>query len=145
SLFRPINMILKVDTRFFIPAASQYEAAAMVFETGKLRYGNANPDSPDFDSLADFISEGDCIELKLPWQLLNFSDPSRMSIHDDYYVNYGIDYIDTDSLKVGVSDGSDSRRIPTASFPLKGWGNHVTYHERLKRSYYILQEYWTTH
>ena len=68
-----------------------------------------------------------------------------MSIHDDYYVNYGIDYIDTDSLKVGVSDGSDSRRIPTASFPLKGWGNHVTYHERLKRSYYILQEYWTTH
>jgi len=144
-LFRPINMILKVDTRFFIPAASQYEAAAMVFETGKLRYGNANPESPNFDSLADFISEGDCIELKLPWQLLNFSDPSRMSIHDDYYENFGIDYMDIDSMNVGVSDGLESRRIPTTAVSMNGWENHVTYHERLKRSYYILQEYWRAH
>ena len=30
-----------------------------------------------------------------------------------------------------------------ASLELEGWGKDVTYHERLKRSYYILQEYWT--
>ena len=29
-----------------------------------------------------------------------------------------------------------------ASFPLEGWGRTVTYHERLKESYYILQNYW---
>ena len=29
-----------------------------------------------------------------------------------------------------------------AGFPLEGWGQSVTYHERLKRSYYILQDYW---
>ena len=33
-------------------------------------------------------------------------------------------------------------RIPMSSFPLEGWGKSVTYHERLKESYYILQEYW---
>ena len=145
SLFVPINMILKADSRFFIPAATQYEASAMVFETGKLKYGNANPESPNFDSLADFISSGDCIELKLPWQLLNFSDPSRMNIHDDYYVNYGIDYLHIDSIELGVGEASLNGRIHAVSVPMKPWENHVTYHERLKRSYYILQEYWTTH
>jgi len=144
-LFGPINMILKVDSRFFIPAATQYEASAMVFETGKLRYGNANPESPDFDSLADFIAEGDHIELRIPWQLLNFSDPSRMSIHDDYYVNYGIDYIDIDFIELGIGEAAADGRIHAVTVPMTGWGNTVTYHERLKRSYYILQEYWTTH
>lgn len=141
--FRPINMILKVDQRFYVPLSDEGDAAAMYFETGALRWGNANPDSPAFDSLADYIAAGDCVEVKLPWQLLNFDDPSRMSIHGDYYENYGIDYTNVNSMSVGVSDGSDTGRIPTVTLPLKGWGNRVTYHERLKRSYYILREYWT--
>ena len=33
-------------------------------------------------------------------------------------------------------------RIPMAAFPLEGWGKTVTYHERLKESYYILRDYW---
>ena len=145
SLFRPINMILKTNSHFFIPESGLYESAAMCFETGKLKYGNANPDSPDFDSLADFIAKGDYIEIRVPWQLLNFADPSRMSIHDDYYKNYGIDYITISSMEVGISDSTDKRCLPSASVPLKGWGNHVTYHERLKSSYYILRDYWTSH
>ncbi|MBQ7726597.1 MAG: hypothetical protein IJT66_05570, partial [Clostridia bacterium] len=144
-LFRPINMILKVDSRFFISASGLDEAAAMCFETGKLKYGNANPESPDFDSLADYISAGDSVELKIPWQLLNFADPSRMSIHDDYYENYGIDYMNIRSMNVGVSDGDDGSRISSNAFSLKGWGNHVTFHERPKRSYYILKDFWTAH
>lgn len=144
-LFRPINMILKVDSRFFVSAKELDEAAAMYFETGKLKYGNANPESENFDSLADFISNGDYVEIKIPWQLLNFSDPSRMSIHDDYYEQYGIDYISIDSMDVGISDGTDEHRIPASPVELDGWGNHVTYHERPKRSYYLLKEYWAEH
>ena len=116
-----------------------------MFETGLLTYGNANPKSKDFNSLADFICEGDSIELKLPWQILNFADPSRMEIHDDYYDgNFGVEYIQIDSMYVGVasSETLDGERIPLGELPLKGWGNKVTYHERLKSSYYILREYW---
>ena len=29
-----------------------------------------------------------------------------------------------------------------AAFPLEGWGKHVTSHERLKQSYYMLKDYW---
>ena len=113
------------------------------FPTGKLLYGNANPNGVNYNSLADFIVSGDYIEIKLPWQLLNFSDPSRMSIHDDYYDdNYGVEYINIESMYLGISDGTDQERVELKEAKLEGWENKVTYHERLKKSYYILQEYW---
>ncbi len=140
--FMDINMILQTAT---VLMQNDLSAKAEVFETGLLTYGNANPKSKDFNSLADFICEGDSIELKLPWQILNFADPSRMEIHDDYYdENFGVEYIQIDSMYVGVAsyETLDGERIPLGELPLKGWGNKVTYHERLKSSYYILQEYW---
>ena len=113
------------------------------YETGALRYGNANPESDDFDSLADFMFTDNGIELRIPWQLLNFANPSEMLIHDDYYENYGVEYIHIDEMYVGFKwGGEQDYRIPMAAFPLKGWGKSVTCHERLKESYYILQEYW---
>ncbi len=114
------------------------------FETGNLIYGNANPESEDFNSLADFICSGDYVEVKIPWQLLNFSDPSKMEIHDDYYDgNYGVDYISIDEMFVGLSVGNTDNRIMMNGVELEGWGNDITYHERLKSSYYILKNYWT--
>lgn len=139
-LFVNIDMILQTATPLLY---NDNTATAEVFETGKLTCGNANPESGDFDSLADFICAGDYIELKLPWQLLNFADPSRMTIHDDYYDgNYGVEYITIDRMYVGLSWGAESGSIPMESVPLKGWGNRVTYHERLKASYYQLQQIW---
>ena len=113
----------------------------ILVETGKLLYGNANPESREFNSLADFISAGDYIEIRIPWQLLNFSDPSKMEIHDDYYDgNYGIEYIDIDKMYAGI--GMGDKRIELDEIKLQGWGNKVTYHERLKQSYYIMQRLW---
>ncbi len=117
------------------------ETVAESYETGKLLYGNANPKSPDFNSLADFCSNGDYIEIKLPWQLMNFADPSKMLIHDDYYDgNYGIEYISINKMYAGIGTGND--RIALNEIKLKGWKNKVTYHERLKSSYYIMQNLW---
>lgn len=103
-VFVNINLVLQTQMAQFIQYLKEEGYRAQTFETGALRYGNANPDSPDFDSLADFICTGDFIELKLPWQLLNFADPSRMEIHDDYYDgNYGVEYIDIDEMYVGIA------------------------------------------
>lgn len=116
---------------------------AVTYETGALRHGIANPDSEDFDSLADFCFTDSGVEIRIPWQLLNFATPSEMMIHDDYYENYGVEYIHIDEMYVGMAAGDATEyRIPMAAFPLEGWGKTVTYHERLKESYYILQEYW---
>ncbi len=117
------------------------ETVAESYETGKLLYGNANPKSKEFNSLADFCSSGDYIEIKLPWQLMNFADPSKMEIHDDYYDgNYGIEYIGIDKIYAGI--GTGEKRIELDKIKLQGWGNKVTYHERLKESYYIMQGLW---
>ncbi len=139
AVFVDINLPLKLTT-FSGRMLSQSDS--MIHPTGKLRYGNANPESEAFDSLADFCSSGDYIEIKLPWQLLNFADPSRMQIHDDYYDgNYGIEHITIKNINVGV--GLGDVRIPMDSVALEGWGDHPTYHERLKKSYYVMQDLWT--
>lgn len=147
--FVNIDMVLKLDTE----SQNDLEKGgrAQVFETGLLRYGNANPSSRNFDSLADFICSGDFVEIKIPWQMLNFADPSRMEIHDDYYDdNYGVAYINIRQMYVGITsewanseEGPAASRVKLDAVPLKGWGNRVTYHERLKSSYYAVQELWT--
>ena len=117
------------------------ETVAEGYETGKLLYGNANPESKEFNSLADFCANGDYIEIKLPWQIMNFADPSKMEIHDDYYDgNYGIEYINIDKMYAGIGTGNE--RIELCQIKLYGWRNKVTYHERLKSSYYIMKDLW---
>ena len=138
--FVGIDMILKMSHFHLMDDPT---ALGETFPTGQLRYGNANPESDAFDSLADFIHYGDYIEIKIPWQLLNFADPSKMAIHDDYYDgNYGIEYITINTMYLGLSSASADRRIALKPAALEGWGNKVTYHERLKPSYYILQSVW---
>lgn len=140
-VFKQIHLMLQTATPLL---TGNLQAPAETYETGIFTYGNASPEAEDFNSLADFIFSGDYIELKIPWQLLNFGNPSEMMIHDDYYENYGVEYIKIDEIHVGISDEEHSKfRIPMESFALKGWGKTVTYHERLKKSYYMLKEYWS--
>lgn len=133
-----------VDTKIsfddFEPHNRKHYRVIRTYESGKLFYGNANPKSADFNSLADFCSADGFVEIKIPWKLLNFSDPSMLKIHDDYYENLGIEYILIDSIQVGIGDSS--KQIHMTPFSLERLGKKPQYHERLKESYYILQEYW---
>lgn len=139
--FVDIDMILQAQQ---LDYEGNYSVEAEVFPTGRLRHGNANPNSPDFDSLADFMYSGDCVEVKLPWQLLNFSDPSRMEIHDDYYDgHYGIQAISIEEMHLGITAVQTPGRVHLEALELEGWNNKVTYHERLKPSYYTMQALWT--
>ena len=137
--FRPIRLLVQREDPVPVGGWEAYPT----YETGLLREGNADPDSAAYNSLADYHFTSSGVELRLPWELLNFGDPSEMMIHDDYYENYGVEYIHIDEMYVGMSTGDDTEyRIPMAAFALEGWGKEATYHERLKESYYILQEYW---
>ena len=46
-------------------------------------------------------------------------------------------------MYLGVTDGSGNGRAELKPLEMKGWGGNVTYHERLKNSYYIIKDYWT--
>ena len=138
--FRYIDLMLQTATPLL---TGNWQASSEVYETGKLLYGNANPEDSSFNSLADFCFTENGVEIRIPWQLLNFGNPSEMMIHDDYYEHYGVEFISVDEMYVGVAlEGASQGRIRMASFPLEGWGKEVTSHERLKQSYYMLKEYW---
>ncbi len=111
-------------------------------ETGQLEYGNANPNAYDYNSLADYYFGDDVMEIRVPWQLINFYDPSVMKVHDDYYPVYGVEGISIDSINVGVSTADSENRINMEPIELIGWDNTVTYEERLKKSYDIIQAAW---
>lgn len=139
-VFRTIDLM--VQRQDPVPIGEWYPA--VTYETGKLRYGNANPAAADFDSLADFMFTEKGVEIRIPWQMLNFGDPAERKIHDDYYENFGVEYTQIDEMYVGFSTAAAAgTRIRTAPFSLEGWGTDVTYHERLKKSYYMLQNLWT--
>lgn len=140
-VFHQIHLILQSSPVF---KTGDFTAPAETYETGKLRYGNGNPDAEDFDSLADFIFSGEYVEIRLPWQLLNFSNPSEMQVHDDYYECYGVENMGIDEMYVGIAEKAENDgRISMESFALEGWGKDVTYHERLKKSYDALKALWT--
>ena len=136
SKFDDINLLIEpYSTNKY---SRNYKQATLV-NTGHLTFGNGNPSSTDYNSQADFYENDGKIEIRIPWQILNFSDPSSMMIHDDYYEHYGVESYKIDELYLGASFSSD---ISLSSYKLKPWGEKITYHERLKKSYDIVKKDW---
>lgn len=115
------------------------------YETGKLIYGSGDHESYCYNSASDFIFSGDDTEIRIPWLLLNFSDPSQMQIHDDYYENFGIENMSIDSIYIGAaSSRSEESVISMSEVKVKGWYKDISYHERLRKAYYAVQKIWTS-
>lgn len=137
-MFQPILVMVELED---IVSAEQWVPAA-TYETGKLTFGSANPQSGDYNSLADYMFTENGVEIRVPWQMLNFSCPAEGRIHDDYYEHYGVQSMRIDGFHVGLAlEGSDSR-VRMYPVPLETWGSGLPYRERLKESYYILQAHW---
>lgn len=137
--FQPILMMLR---KFEVRENSMSAPPVYwkTYETGALRQGNGDPESEAYDSLADYQYGNDCVEIRIPWQLLNFGDPSRQMIHDDYYENYGVELIRQSTIYAGVSLAKEEV-IEMNAYDVDGWKRAVT-HERLKQSYDIVKSYW---
>lgn len=141
SLFKPINLILR-DVDLVGNLGKKGPKRAETYETGALIHGVANPRAANYNSLADFCFSGDFVEIKLPWQLLNFSNPSEMMIHDDYYEHYGVEEIQISEMYLGIGIKGLERPIQMQVVDLEPWYSKVTYHERLKPAYFAMQTLW---
>ncbi len=107
------------------------------YEAGLFKEGISDPFDPNYNSLADYYQTNDYIEIRIPYLLLNIMDPStktRMANFkgDNVFTGEPFDYI-----YIGASTGNDSMFL--APYTWDNWGL-PTYHERLKQSYYIVQE-----
>ena len=145
GIFNPIHLILRRSLDFPPADNLPLHLPPSVYETGRLLHGNANPKSPDYNSLADFFinTEKQSIELRIPWQLLNVADPSTKTVIGDLYENaqFNINPIQIQgfSLELYKINGKNITEGGTGFYSWKTW-DKVNYHERLKESYNIIKE-----
>lgn len=126
-----------------VPGTNE-EVSDKAYETGKLQYGNGNPDSKDYTSLTDFCYKNGKVEIRIPWQLLNVMDPSSKQQMDDFYETQTITPKDFENFSFGMGiqkSGSDDKLSIdiNGKYDYDSW-NTPTYHERLKPGYYVLQK-----
>lgn len=119
------------------------EVPDKAYETGKLKYGNANPDSEDYLSLTDFCYGEGGVELRIPWQLLNVMDPSSKQQMGDFREEQVFTPQPYESFSFGFGTAKGKEKVSISfkgTYTYQEW-NMPTWHERLKPSYQVLQDY----
>lgn len=124
--FGPIEAILADP---IVDDANALRNFSLTEEAGKLVEGR------------DLATANGCTEIRLPWQLLNFSAPNQAVVHDDYYLRYGIESLPVGKLYVGMGNATHPD-IHLYAIKLPRWTRNFAYEERLKASYAIVQEAW---
>ena len=127
------------------------------YETGKLREGNGNPESPEYDSLADYAwsADGSKLEVRIPWLLLSFRDPSHKEITGDIVHEnsiYASEFIEDIGLSFLFVEGGKAKQTlpptppgsnvipPAHRYTWENWDRFET-PLRLKQSYYHVKDY----
>jgi hypothetical protein len=113
-------------------------------ETGLLTRGNADPDSDEFNSLTDYAMTDNCLEIRIPWLLINVTDPiNKKGIYDFYgeslystsfFSNIGIYAQVTDKNGYTLESSETTYRIPAMK--------NIKFTERLKDSAAYIKYYW---
>ncbi len=144
--FHPIRLALnkeitRPDTGEVIPFSS--------YETGILQYGIANPEMAAYDSLNDWYYSEDTgiLEIRIPWMLLNATDPSQKEFVGDLQQNGIGDTMTIEGIGISalLTDNGNNLVDSTTSekqalYTWENWDLPKS-EERLKQSYYILQEF----
>lgn len=107
------------------------------YEAGSLSPGISDPNHPLFDSLADYWFGEGFVEIRIPWLLLNIMDPSSKVVMSDFHSSGQIQGESMDSIHIGI--GYPGETMAMAAYSYEGWTT-PHYHERLKKSYYVVQE-----
>ncbi|MBM6617644.1 hypothetical protein [Bacillus suaedaesalsae] len=157
EIYHPIRLALNKELSYTNEEGQTITNPFDYAETGKLQIGDANPNSGNYNSLTDYALSDDkkTLELRLPWMLLNFKDPSQLEIIGEMHEsNKGIkSSIKTEGIKIGVVQTDKNHQFlqsmpeqndldNESAYTLYKWDSWdtPTYQERLKKSYYLLQE-----
>jgi hypothetical protein len=144
GIFHPIRLALNKE--LVVPSTNK-RYPFVSYESGKLLYGDGNPAHKEFNSLTDFSMSMNqkVLEIRIPWQLLNVKDPSMREALGDLWKgglesSTKIDNIMLKVLSVQNKELQDSEWLNRhITFTWQNW-EQPHYEERLKQSYYIMQE-----
>lgn len=158
GVFHPIRLTLNKELQIKNGSGKEEIIPFESYETGKLRFGTTDPEDKNFDSLTDYYlnQKTGVFELRIPWALLNMKDPSSREAMGDVWKkgelseSVTLDGIDlavvavdrkTKAIKDTIPAMKENRLEPKDfyHYTWKTW-QEPTHHERLKSSYYILQD-----
>jgi hypothetical protein len=122
---RPLQI---VNRPYRVPATGE-ERPVEIHEIGPLPIGSGDPKSPDFDVRTLVAADGNVIEIRLPWALLGFADPSSLTLYEEHPTE-ATGTLDAGRLGiVVVSEGAAP--LSTGGYGWEAWQS-VTWHERRK-------------
>ncbi|WHY92999.1 hypothetical protein QNK12_05765 [Neobacillus cucumis] len=151
GVFHPIRLALNKEQ--MIPSTKK-KIPFEDYETGVLKFGNANSLSQDFNSLTDVSISKDklVLEGRIPWQLLNIKDPSLKEAMGDIWkgglqgsvklngIRTAVVMLENDTFTQTFPEIVNGRLQQENAniYSWKEW-EHPAYYERLKKSYDILK------
>ena len=126
---------LILNRPYTVPGTGEKRPVELL-DISALRWGTANPKASRFDDRVTVAGGGKTVELRIPWAMLTFSDPSSRQV----WVPKADGSVDT--LKVGRL-GIDVAPAGGAAVSTNGYGwdewNRVDFHERRKAGWPAVQ------
>ncbi|QWC00694.1 family 2 glycosyl transferase [Mycoplasmatota bacterium] len=118
----------------------------MKHNTGLLTHGNGHPMDETYNSLSDYYMTSHSVEIQIPWLMLNITDPSTKMRLADLYANDWFTSESVNQIFIGASiiENGQANYIEMTSDTWNSW-ERPTYHIRLKESYYIIKDTFSTY
>lgn len=139
--FVPIKSLISKE---YISKNNNINIPQIDFEIGKLINGNTNTESEEFNSIADYYyNEKDkFLEVRIPYGLINFKDPSKKEILNLNKEPVKINYIKFALSVSNKTKKDDFIKYPKNNFFAYTWDNwdELNFNKRLKLSTDIIKE-----
>jgi hypothetical protein len=113
---------------YTVPATGE-KRPAEVREITEVGIGSGDPESDDFDTRTLVAGDGKVVEIRIPWALLGFSDPSSLELFAAQ-PDGTVRTLDAARIGIGVVVEGGSL-LETAGYAWEPWQS-VTWHERPK-------------
>ncbi len=105
-------------------------------DLGRLRWGTADPRARDYDARVLAAGDGRTVELRIPWMLLGFADPSSKLVHD-VRQDGTIGTRRAGPIRAWVAPAG-APAVAAGSYDWRGW-DRVAWHERRKAGWTALR------
>jgi hypothetical protein len=119
---------LILNRPYTVPGTGEKRPTELL-DISALRWGTADPKARAFDDRVTVAGGGRTVELRIPWAMLTFTDPSSHRVWVPK-ADGSVDTLEVGRLGIAVAPAGEPP-VPTRGYGWEEW-NRVDYHERRK-------------